>query len=141
PRRDDDDIRVGRLVVGVAADEARIVAVNGPGLREVERLALGDPVDDVDEHDVSELPLDRVLRDGGADVPGGHYADLRPLRHVSSPHSFAKLSVMAVPNAEHFSSAVPSTSRAKPSVLVPFSTPRHAHTEVSPPTCYQQEAT
>jgi hypothetical protein len=43
--------------------------VHGPGLGEVERLALRDAFDHVDEHDVAELPLDGVLGDEAPTLP------------------------------------------------------------------------
>ena len=81
PGGDHDHVGVGRLVVAVGADDAGVVAVDRPRLREVERLALRDALHDVDQHDVAELLLHRVLRDRGADVARAHYGDLRPSGH------------------------------------------------------------
>src|SRR5215831_17342342 len=55
-----------------------------PGLRQVERLALGNAFDDIHEHHVAQLALDGVLRDRGADVAGAHHGDLRA-GHDRSP--------------------------------------------------------
>src|SRR5204862_666631 len=113
-------VGIGGLVVTIAADERRIVAMDGAGLQQVERLALRHAFDHVDEDDVAELLLDRVLRDAGADVAGADHGDLGPaIRHAEDlglahlHQSFAILSMMAVPNSEHFTSLAPSISRAK----------------------------
>jgi hypothetical protein len=52
--------------------------MDGTGLRQIERLALGHTIDHVDQNDVAQLFLDRVLRDRGAHVAGANYRDLRP---------------------------------------------------------------
>src|SRR5574341_159510 len=84
---DDDDIGVRRLVVPVRADQVRVVAMHRTRLRQIQRLALGDALDDVHEHDVSQLLLDGVLRDGGADVAGADHGDLGTGSHGGSPDS------------------------------------------------------
>ena len=83
PGGDDDDVGVRGLVVAVGADEARVVAVDRPRLREIERLALRNALDDVDQDDVAKLLLDYVLCDRRADVAGAHYRDLRSSGHQS----------------------------------------------------------
>src|SRR5262249_61593597 len=90
-----------------------VVAMHGPRLGEVEGLALRNPVNDVDEHDVAELTLHRILGDGGADVAGADHGDLRASHGpVPSPQSDFMLSMMAVPNSEPFTSLAPSMRRA-----------------------------
>src|SRR5207237_1505501 len=113
PGRDDDDVRARRLLVAVAAHQRRVVPVDGPGLGEVERLALRDTLDDVHQHDVTQLLLHRVLGDGGADVASAHHGDLGTRHSRSLHYSFAMFWMMAVPNSEHFTSLAPSMSRAK----------------------------
>ena len=73
------------VVVAVGSGQRGVIAVDRPGLQQVERLALRNALDDVDQHDVAELLLDDVLRHGGADVAGAHDGDLgraitRPFR-------------------------------------------------------------
>ena len=50
--RDDDDVRAGRIGVVVRPDDSRVVADDGRRLGQVEALALGQALDDVDEDDV-----------------------------------------------------------------------------------------
>ena len=83
--------------------------MNRPGLGQVQRLSLRNPLDDIHQHDVAQLLLDRVLGDGGADIAGADDGDLGPRRH----QSFAMLWMIAEPNSEHFTSRAPSISRAK----------------------------
>ena len=73
---DDADRRPGGLVVAVRADHVRLVADHGPGLVEVERLALRQALDDVDQHDVGVVALGQPLGGGGADVAGADDGDL-----------------------------------------------------------------
>ena len=55
---------------------AAVVADDGRRLGEVEALALGQSLDDVDEDDVGEAGLGDSLGGGGADVAGAHDGDL-----------------------------------------------------------------
>ena len=83
--------------------------MNGAGLGQVEGLALGNPLDHVDQDHVAQLLLDQVLGDRGADVAGADDRDLGPRRH----HNVSMLLMIAVPNSEHFTSLAPSIRRAR----------------------------
>ena len=65
---DDEDVRPGGLLVAVRADDRRLVAEHGAGLVQVERLALRQVLDDVDEHDVGVVAARDLLGGGRADV-------------------------------------------------------------------------
>src|SRR5205814_6391794 len=121
-RRDDHDVGVGGLVVAVGPGERAVVAVDGPGLGQVQGLAVRDPLEDVHEDDVAQFLLDGVLGDGGADIAGADHADLGAgmehadhlrLADMHRHHSVSMLWMTAVPNSEHFTSFAPSMSRAK----------------------------
>ena len=60
---DDDDVRAGRVGVVVRAGDRHVVADDRRRLGQVERLALGQALDDVDQHDVGERALGDALRD------------------------------------------------------------------------------
>ena len=75
--RDDDDVGVGRVVVGVRAGDCGLVAEHRAGLVHVERLALRQALDDVDEDDVRVVAARDLLRGGRADVPRSDDGDLR----------------------------------------------------------------
>ena len=75
-RRDDDDVRAGRVRVVVGAGDARVVADDRGRLGEVEPLALRQALDDVDQDDVGQAGLGDPLRGRGADVPGADDGDL-----------------------------------------------------------------
>ncbi len=93
------------------------------GLGQVEGLALGNPLDHVDQDHVAQLLLDHVLGDGGADVAGADDRDLGAraelgqdlgLADLQRRHqSVSMLLMTAVPNSEHFTSLAPSIMRAK----------------------------
>ena len=53
---DDADVGAFDRLVGVGAGDLGVEAVDRRGLRDVERLALRDAFDDVEQHDVAELP-------------------------------------------------------------------------------------
>ena len=75
-RGHDDDVGAGRVRVVVGADDARIVPDDRGRLGEVEALALGQPLDDVDQDHVGEAGLGDALGGGGADVAGADHGDL-----------------------------------------------------------------
>ena len=75
-RRHDDDVGAGGVGVVVRADDAGVVADDRRRLGEVEALALGQALDDVDEDDVGEAGLGDPLGGGGADVAGADDGDL-----------------------------------------------------------------
>ena len=77
PGGHDDDVGAGRVGVVVRPAHAHVVADDRRGLGEVERLALRQALDDVDEHDVGEPGLRDALGGGGADVPCADDGDER----------------------------------------------------------------
>ncbi len=58
--------------------DPRVVADDRGGLGQVEPLALGQTLDDVDEDDVGQAGLGDPLGGGGADVAGADDGDLVP---------------------------------------------------------------
>ena len=72
----DDDVRAGRLLVAVRADDGRLVAEDGAHLVDVERLALRQSLLDVDEHDVRVVARREHLRARRADVARADDRDL-----------------------------------------------------------------
>ena len=81
--RSDDDhvgVRRRRVVVG-RADEPRVEAFDGRGLRQVERLALRHALDDVNQHDVAQLLAREPVRGGRADVARADHCNLVSLAH------------------------------------------------------------
>ena len=83
PGGDDDHVGAGGVGVVVRADDPGVVADDRRRLGEVEALALGQALDDVDEDDVGEACLGDPLGGGGADVPGADDRDLVP-RHFGA---------------------------------------------------------
>ena len=73
---DHDDLRAGGLLVAVRARDVRLVAEHGAHLVDVERLALRQVLDDVDEHDVRVVARGQHLRAGRADVAAADDGDL-----------------------------------------------------------------
>ena len=72
----DDDVRARRVGVVVRAGDPGVVADDRRRLGEVEALALRQPLDDVDEHDVGEAGLGDALGGRRADVAGADDGDL-----------------------------------------------------------------
>jgi hypothetical protein len=75
-RRDDHDVRAGRIRVVVRAGHARVVADDGGCLGEVEALALRQALHDVDEHDIGESRLGDPLGGRGTDIAGADDGNL-----------------------------------------------------------------
>src|SRR3546814_7535781 len=73
-----DDDHVGALDGGIAAGagEPGVVALDRGRLDEIERLALGHAVDDVEENDVAQLLEAGEQRQSAADVAGADQRDL-----------------------------------------------------------------
>ena len=90
-RGHDDDLAAGRVRVVVRAGHLGVVADDRGGLGEVERLALRQPLDDVDEDDVGEAGLDDPLGRGGADVAGADDGDLAALDGLHGGSSALRL--------------------------------------------------
>ena len=74
--RDDDDVRAGRVGVVVRAGDPGVVADDRGRLGQVEALALGQALDDVDEDDVGEARLGDPLGGRRADIAGADDGDL-----------------------------------------------------------------
>ena len=68
-RGDHDDVGAAVVLVAVDADDVRLVAEDRARLVDVERLALGQALLDVDEHDVGVVAPRQLLRARRADVP------------------------------------------------------------------------
>ena len=81
PCGDHDDLRPGRLLVTVGADDGRLEAEYGAHLVDVERLSLRKVLLDVDEDDVRVVAGREHLRAGGADVACADHSGLRSLWH------------------------------------------------------------
>ena len=60
-----------------------VEVVDRPGLGDVERLALGNAFDDVEQDDVAELAHRREVSEGSADHSGADQRDLLP-SHVAA---------------------------------------------------------
>ena len=75
---DDADVGAREVGVVVAALDLDVEALDGPGGGEVERLALRQALDDVEQDDVAE-PLQRAqVRERAADHAGADERDLLP---------------------------------------------------------------
>src|SRR5450759_2821618 len=72
----DDDLRARGVRVIVRAGDPDVVADDRGGLDQVERLALGQPLNDINQHDVGEARLDDLLGGGRTDVAGADDGDL-----------------------------------------------------------------
>src|ERR1700686_337258 len=62
--------------MGVGAGNERVVADDGPCLEHVQRLALRQALDDVDQHDIGVVALRKPLRQRGAYVASADDGDL-----------------------------------------------------------------
>ena len=71
-RGDDDDVRASGLVVAIRADGVGLIADDRASLVEVERLALRQAFDDVDEHDVGVISFGQSLCSGSANMAGAN---------------------------------------------------------------------
>ena len=75
-RGHDDDVGAGRVGVVVRAQDVRIVADDRRRLGQVETLALGQSLDDVDEDDVGDPGFGDPLSSRGTDIAGADDGDL-----------------------------------------------------------------
>ena len=73
---DDDHVGAGDVLVVVGAGDLRVEALDRAALLEVERLALGNALDDVEQDDVAELLLRGQVGEGAADIAGTDQGDL-----------------------------------------------------------------
>src|SRR5262249_28317595 len=97
--RDHDHVRALRLVVAVRAHDPGLVAEHRAGLIHVERLALREVGDDVDQHDVRVVPPRDLLRTGGADVASAYDRDLGPHGTRTPSFSITASATSLVPTA------------------------------------------
>ena len=75
-RRDDDDVGTSDDRIVVPAGEFRVETLDRRGLRDIEALALGNALDDVEEDDVAELLQPGEERERAADLTGADQRDL-----------------------------------------------------------------
>src|SRR4030095_8766666 len=94
---DHDDVGPRGLLLAVRPDHGRLVAQDGCRLVDVERLALREVRDDVDEDDVGVVAARELTRARGADVPGTDDGDL--LAHQLPSLSMIASAYSAVPTA------------------------------------------
>ena len=66
---DDHDIGVLDLGIFVSALDLGAIALDRRCLPEIERLALRDAIDHVEQHDFAEIPQARKMRERAADLP------------------------------------------------------------------------
>ena len=69
------DVRAGDVGVVVRALELRVEAFDRAGLREVERLALRQAFDDVEQHDVAQFLERREMGERAADLSAADERD------------------------------------------------------------------
>ena len=77
PGGDDDDVGALDVLVAVRALELDVEAVDRRGLGDVEHLALGQPLDDVEEDHVAELAQRAELSEHATDLPTADQCNLR----------------------------------------------------------------
>ncbi len=97
---DDDDVGAGDGRIVARAGELGVKALDRTRLSEIERLALRDAVDDVEEDDVAEFLKRRQMRQGAADLAGPDQSNLlarhgicpllRPLIETAARHDVAR---------------------------------------------------
>src|SRR5574338_339859 len=75
---DDDEVRARDVLVAVRARDARVGAEQRRALRDVERLALRQAFDHVEQDDVAELAVRDELGEDAADVAAADQRDLAP---------------------------------------------------------------
>src|SRR5208337_3007135 len=73
---DDDDIGAGNGRVVARPAEFGVEALDRAGFGKIERLALRDAVNDVEEDNVAEFLKRRQVRQGPADLPGSDQSNL-----------------------------------------------------------------
>jgi hypothetical protein len=76
PARDHHDVAARSLLVAVGAGDLAVVPDHGARFEDVQRLALGQALDDVDQDDVGVVTLGETLGQGGADVARADDGDL-----------------------------------------------------------------
>ena len=73
---DDADRRALDQFVGIGADDAGVEALDRTGLRQIERLAVRNPLHDVEKNDVTELLEPDQMRQRSADLTGADQCNL-----------------------------------------------------------------
>ena len=94
---DDDDIGAGDVGVGARAGELGVEAVDRRGFGKIERLALGNAVDDVEENDVAQLFQRRQMGQRAADLAGPDQCNFLARHELHHPHRLRRLSGSAFP--------------------------------------------
>ena len=80
---DDDHVGAGDVGIVVGAGDLGVEAFDRAALRQVERLALGNALDDVEQDDVAQFLLRGEMGERAADIAGADQRDLLA-SHVSS---------------------------------------------------------
>ena len=73
---DDHHVRAGNVGIVVGAAELSVEALDRPALAEVERLALRNPLRNVEQDDVAEFAHRREVSEGSTDHSGADEGDL-----------------------------------------------------------------
>jgi len=81
--RHDNDVRVRRIRVTVRPDDPGIVALNGGRFRQIEGLALRNPLHDIDEADIAQRLLRETLGRRGTHIPGADHRNF--FLHANPP--------------------------------------------------------
>jgi hypothetical protein len=89
---DDADVGAGDVGIILGAGEEGIIALDRAGLGEVERLALGNALGDVEENDVAHFADRREMGQGSADHAGADERDFRASHKGCSSLSFVSRS-------------------------------------------------
>ena len=77
---DDDDVGIRRIGIIIGADNIGIKPFHRGGLHQVQSLALGQSVNNIDQADIAQFLGRRPMRRRGADKAGPHY------RYLVSSH-------------------------------------------------------
>ena len=84
-RRHDAHVRALDVGVGVRALEVAVEALDRTRLRDIERLALGQALRDVEEDDVAQFLEADEVRERASDHPSADQGDLRARHRPSLP--------------------------------------------------------
>ena len=82
---DDHHIRAFEVGIIIGAFEGRIDLFDGAGLRDIERLALGQAFGDVEQNDIPEFFQCGEVGERPADHPGADEGDFLTVCHAVSP--------------------------------------------------------
>ena len=92
---DDANVRVGDVGIVAGALELDVIALDGPGLRQVQRLAFGNALGDVEQDDVAHLADRGEVGQRAADHAGANQGDFLP------SHAECSLSSLQAGSAAH----------------------------------------